>query len=83
VPPLCSSHHHINHAVSAARTHETISPVENRGIRAISSSHLSGAKLDLVAARLHHTISRMRAAAVLPSVIGRPDGDFMSLALDT
>jgi hypothetical protein len=28
---------------------------------------------------LHHTMSRTRAAAALPSVIGGPGGDFMSL----
>jgi hypothetical protein len=28
---------------------------------------------------LHHTMSRTRAAAALPSVIGGPGGDFISL----
>jgi hypothetical protein len=29
---------------------------------------------------LHHTMSRTRAAGALPSVIGNPGGDFMTLA---
>ena len=72
LPPLCPGHHH----VGRTGADERLAPVGDGRLGAVAPGHLGGMGLDPVAARLHHTISRTRAAAAFPSVIGGPGGGF-------
>ena len=42
--PLGSGDHQVHLPVAALRTHEPLAPIENRRVRAVSSSHLGGVR---------------------------------------
>jgi hypothetical protein len=73
-PPLGSGHHHVDVAAATPGTDQPLAPFENCGLGAIASGgigpHLAATNPG------HHTLSRTRAAAALPSVIGGPGSDF-------
>jgi hypothetical protein len=76
LPPL-ARHDHVDLPAGALRTDEPLTPFED-GIfalyrRACSAGSGSTCWLHV----LHHTMSRTRAAAALPSVIGGPGSDFI------
>jgi hypothetical protein len=48
--PLGSSDDHIHLPAAAPGTHKPVAPIENRRVRAVSNSHFSGVRLDLMAA---------------------------------
>ena len=48
---LSSGDDHIRLPATAPGTDEPLAPIENRRVRAVSSNHLGGVRLDLVAAR--------------------------------
>jgi hypothetical protein len=49
---LGSSDDHIHLPAAAPGTHKPVAPIENRRVRAVSNSHFSGVRLDLMAACL-------------------------------
>jgi hypothetical protein len=49
--PLGSGDDHIHLPAAALKTHQPLAPIKNRRVRAVSSSHLGGVRLDLMAAR--------------------------------
>ena len=79
--PLGPRDDHIDRFTPATRAHKAIAPIEHRRPRAVSSSHVGRVGLDLVAARLTPHDQPNASRAALPSVIGGPGRDFMSLPL--
>jgi hypothetical protein len=73
---LGSAHHHVDVAAAALRAHEPLAPIRHGHLGAVSLGHLRRVGLDLVAAMM----SVKCAAAVLPSVAGRPGYDFNAVS---
>jgi hypothetical protein len=68
---------------AAPGTDKPLEPIRNPCVRTISSGHHRDRGSTWWPRALHETISRMRAAAALLSVIGGPGGDFMSLCCES
>jgi hypothetical protein len=71
-PPL-SRHRQVDLPAGALRTDEPRTPFEDGHLRAVTPGLFSRIGLEPMLAGLHHTMSRTRAAAALPSVIGVRD----------
>jgi hypothetical protein len=64
------SHHHVHLAAAASGADEPLAPIRNDGLGAVRARKLGGMGLDPWLHALNHTMSRTRASAALPSVIG-------------
>ena len=78
LPPLGPGRHHVDVAAAALGAEKPLAPLWNCGLGAVTLGHRGGVGLAWWPQALHQTISRTRAAAALPSVIGGPGAGFIA-----